>query len=69
MSILLHETKDIYRRIEYEKFSDCVTKGEAPYNPQEVGYEEEWLEVLNGYFKKLIQQDMLQSAIKEGVYE
>ncbi len=39
-----------------------VTKGEVPYNPQEAGYEEERLEVLDGHFKKLIQQDILQSA-------
>lgn len=43
-------------------FPITVTKGEVPHSALEAGYEEERLEVLEEHFKKLIKQDILQSA-------
>lgn len=39
-----------------------VTKAKVPFEPHDVGYEEERLDVLDKHFIKLIEGDMLQSA-------
>lgn len=45
-----------------KKFPIEITEAKVPFEPQDVGYEEERLEVLDKHFKKLIEEDMLQSA-------